>query len=109
MAVFELGSLLCATAANSNMLIIGRAVTGIGGAGTSTGGFSIIASSLPLQKRPAYIGILHATFGVATILGPVLGGALTQHASWRWCFYINLPIGAVRTSGERNFLFQTRS
>jgi hypothetical protein len=95
MAVFELGSLICGVAANSPMLIVGRALAGIGGAGVSTGAFSIIASSLPLQKRPVYIGILHSTFGVATIIGPVLGGALTEHASWRWCFYINLPIGAV--------------
>jgi hypothetical protein len=95
MAVFEFGSLICGTAVNSPMLIVGRALAGIGGAGVATGAFSIIGSSLPLQKRPVYIGILHSTFGVATIIGPVLGGALTQHASWRWCFYINLPIGAV--------------
>jgi hypothetical protein len=94
MAIFELGSLICGTAINSPMLIVGRVLAGVGAAGVSTGAFSIIASSLPLHKRPVYIGILHSTFGVATILGPVLGGALTEHASWRWCFYINLPVGA---------------
>ncbi|KAF2495808.1 MFS general substrate transporter [Lophium mytilinum] len=95
MAVFEFGSLICATAVNSPMLIVGRTIAGLGGAGITTGGMSIVASSMPLQKRGAFIGILHSTFGVATILGPLLGGLLTQHASWRWCFYINLPIGAV--------------
>jgi MFS family permease len=95
MAIFELGSLLCATAVNSQMLIVGRAIAGIGAAGCFTGAFTIVASSMPLEKRPAYIGILQSTFGFATILGPVLGGALTQHVSWRFCFYINLPIGAV--------------
>lgn len=95
MAVFEFGSLICATAVNSNMLIVGRAIAGIGGAGVTTGGFSIIAASLPMQKRPAYIGILHSTFGIATILGPLLGGVITQHVSWRFCFWVNLPIGAI--------------
>jgi hypothetical protein len=95
LAVFELGSLLCGTAVNSQMLIVGRAIAGVGGAGISTGGMSIVASSVPLHKRGAYIGILHSCFGIATIIGPVLGGVLTEHASWRWCFYINLPIGGV--------------
>jgi MFS family permease len=87
LAIFEFGSLLCATAVNSPMLIIGRAIAGVGGAGVSTGAFSIVAASLPLQKRGAFIGILHSTFGFATILGPLIGGALTDHASWRWCFW----------------------
>ncbi|KAI3003083.1 hypothetical protein CBS147346_5548 [Aspergillus niger] len=95
LVVFELGSLLCALAVNSPMLIIGRAITGIGAAGCFTGAFCIVAVSIPLVKRPLYIGILQSTFGIATIIGPVLGGALTEHATWRWCFWINLPIGAI--------------
>ncbi|RFU35766.1 hypothetical protein B7463_g543, partial [Scytalidium lignicola] len=95
LAVFELGSLLCATAVNSPMLIVGRAIAGAGAAGCATGGFCIVAASLPLEKRPLYIGVLQATFGIASILGPILGGALTQHTTWRWCFWINLPLGAI--------------
>ncbi|KAJ5213313.1 hypothetical protein N7449_000482 [Penicillium cf. viridicatum] len=95
LAVFELGSLLCALAVTSPMLIVGRAIAGIGAAGCFTGAFCIVAVSSPLAKRPFYIGILQSTFGIATIIGPVLGGAFTEHATWRWCFWINLPIGAV--------------
>ncbi|KAF2429316.1 MFS general substrate transporter [Tothia fuscella] len=95
LGVFEFGSLLCALAVNSPMLIVGRAIAGVGGAGLATGAFSIMAASLPLQKRGGYTGLLHSTFGFGTIIGPVLGGALTDKASWRWCFWINLPIGGV--------------
>ncbi|KAJ5743570.1 hypothetical protein N7533_008440 [Penicillium manginii] len=95
LGVFELGSLLCALAVNSPMLIIGRAIAGVGAAGCFTGAFCIVAVSIPLVKRPFYIGILQSTFGIATIIGPVLGGAFTEHVTWRWCFWINLPIGAV--------------
>jgi len=77
------------------MLIVGRAIAGIGGSGIATGVMSIVASVLPMQRRPIFLGIIQSTFSAATVVGPLLGGLLTQHVSWRWCFYINLPLGTI--------------
>lgn len=55
----------------------------------------ILVNSMPLQKRPLAQGLFGAVFGIASVAGPLLGGALTTHATWRWCFYINIPFGAV--------------
>ncbi|THY13876.1 MFS general substrate transporter [Aureobasidium pullulans] len=95
MAIFEIGSLVCATAPNAVGLIVGRAIAGAGAAGCTTGGFSIVAVSVRLPRRTTYLSILQSTFGIGMMLGPLLGGVLTQRATWRWCFYINLPIGAM--------------
>ncbi|KAI9842020.1 MAG: hypothetical protein M1837_007516 [Sclerophora amabilis] len=93
--IFELGSLICARAQNSPTLVIGRAITGWGAAGAVSGCYIIIAYLAPPERRPAYTGILGATFGLASVAGPLLGGVFTDKLSWRWCFYINLPIGGV--------------
>lgn len=92
--VFELGSLVCAVAPSSKALIVGRAVAGMGVGGIFSGALVIIAHSLPLQKRPMIFGTFGAMWGLASIAGPLLGGVFTEKVSWRWCFYINLPIGA---------------
>ncbi|KAK3713676.1 hypothetical protein LTR37_008370 [Vermiconidia calcicola] len=93
--VYLLGSLVCAVAPSSFVLILGRAIAGIGNAGVFTGVFVIIARSVALRKRALYAGLIGATFAIAAVLGPIVGGLFTEDVTWRWCFYINLPIGAV--------------
>ncbi|KAI8945469.1 MFS general substrate transporter [Xylaria longipes] len=93
--IFELGSLVCAVAPNSRALIIGRALAGLGAAGVSGGTYTIIAFTAEPSKRPAYTGLLGATYGIASVVGPLVGGVLTDRVTWRWCFYINLPIGGA--------------
>ncbi|QSZ35301.1 hypothetical protein DSL72_008170 [Monilinia vaccinii-corymbosi] len=93
--IFELGSLICGVAPNSIALIIGRAIAGLGSAGIFSGALIIIAYTVPLVKRPTYSGLIGAMYGIASVAGPLLGGVFTDKATWRWCFLINLPIGAV--------------
>ncbi|KAJ5174506.1 HC-toxin efflux carrier TOXA [Penicillium canariense] len=93
--IFEIGSLICALATSSKMLIVGRAIAGIGNSAIQNGCVTIIAGIVPLQKRPALLGIAIGISQLGLASGPLVGGALTEYASWRWCFWINLPIGAV--------------
>ncbi|KZT62115.1 ABC transporter [Calocera cornea HHB12733] len=93
--IFELGSLICGVAPNVNVLIFGRAFAGIGAAGIFVSILSIIAQITRLEDRPMLFGSFGAVFAVSSVIGPLLGGAFSDHVTWRWCFYINLPIGAI--------------
>ncbi|KAL9018649.1 MAG: hypothetical protein Q9185_004060 [Variospora sp. 1 TL-2023] len=94
-AIFEVGSAVCASAPTSNAFIIGRALAGVGAAGLLQGAFGILTYVCTLEKRPIFLGIVVSLFGLFSSIGPVIGGALTENITWRWCFWINLPIGGV--------------
>ena len=94
-AVFIIASAACGLAGGLPWLIGWRAVQGLGAGGLAVTATALIADVIPLRERGKYQGALGAVFGVTTVAGPLLGGLFTDHLSWRWAFYVNVPIGIV--------------
>ncbi|KAJ3130424.1 hypothetical protein HK100_008048 [Physocladia obscura] len=112
LVVFEVGSLLCGIAPNMSVLIFGRAVAGVGGGGIFSLVLIIISDIVSIQDRVSanapkigkFQGMIGACFGLASVIGPLVGGAFSDKVSWRWCFYVNLPLGAITVATVIIFL-----
>lgn len=95
LVVFMLGSALCGTAQSMTQLIIYRAIQGIGGGALMPIVFTIVFDIFPPEKRGKMQGLFGAVFGLSSVLGPLAGAFFTDYVNWRWCFYVNLPLGVV--------------
>ncbi|KAJ7755212.1 MFS amino acid permease [Mycena metata] len=101
--IFLIGSALCGAAKSMTWLILARALQGIGGGGIQQMVQILIGDIVTLEERGKYASFIGGMWGIAGVLGPLIGGALTDHVTWRWCFYVNLPTGGV--AGALLFFF----
>ncbi|KAG9203476.1 hypothetical protein G6514_002843 [Epicoccum nigrum] len=92
---FTVGTILCSVAHNFTVLLAGRAIQGIGGGGIITITQVIFCDIVPLRQRPKYFAMVLGSWSIGSIVGPVVGGALVENASWRWCFHINYPFCGI--------------
>jgi EmrB/QacA subfamily drug resistance transporter len=92
---FMIGSLACALAPSMGLLVVARALQGIGGGGLGAMAFVIVGDVVPPRERGRYVGLITSVFAVASVAGPLLGGFFVEHLSWRWIFLVNVPLGVV--------------
>lgn len=93
--IFMVGSAVAGWAKSMTVLIIGRGVAGVGAGGLMAMVFIILSDMLDMRERGKYLGFIGAIFSFSSVVGPLLGGAFADHATWRWSFWINLPFGAI--------------